>query len=1184
MRTLSFVAIGLLVSWLPSSAVAAPLPKVGLLVPKARASETRQWVLSLRDTQLLDGKQGIRAIADRTVTMWPAVRTAVAPHVPKMLDLWYQSNKKEVASADVRGAAEQLDEAFDAVAFLGFMYFLTAEQKYADTAYDILELAGQTPRWGWFNWDGANMPQIHYGQITRTAAFCVDFCWDGWNEAQQRRAVEIVAEKGVESYWRLVSLAPFMALHHLRAKNQGNNALSAALIASLVVGESVPENRVWLDSLLQTYSWVIAHDIGWAGTNLESGIDGYWNVSMQNLYTAAVALNNARGIDLRVHPSFAEAAWYPIMHEATVGRPQGGAFNKPYPKSDVGLWGMIEHKPIELPLQPGGGAWWYDFAGQFPESPAAYFTARTAGRKLGAGHQRGHAEILNLLWVARTRPAADPPQPSLLFKATDREAMFRSGYGSPHAFLSFNGDLFLSARNEVLGCTSGLAWHYPWHQYAVTESVLETEGLPFSPSMVIYESFDSPVASLIRSRSGESNVKYYRRPQQARSQLDYRERTRDILYVRSDRRDETHDYFVFVDRVRHDEPKWHSFNWHIWNQSGNEGRYERVDDRSVLARRPNASLLLATLSHERMSYEEQAIPSQPPVSYVFDHNARLLRAIAGASKPADAQPVVLSAKLWSDAEPVQLDGRDAALVTDPLAKSPKFRAPLQLAAGGRYQVQLAAQKEAARIYENFPWTIDLKLLDAAGNVLADTRDAVEHRAPDALRLTDPASNEATYREWRTTATHFTAPAGVAAVEATLRPAQYGHATKLTPESKFWISDLTIQPLGVPERKTDDLLVTLVMPLENSMSPPEYRSQRLGDRIEAEIVHPSGARDRLNITRQGQIECERRNGAQRWAFGAGVTQLAVGGFQSQSPVTAALLERDGRVIGDLAAASSTRVTLAGESRTVESGIHFYDGQIKPNLAAESLRTNSAISQERLRTALKSLADSAVADRDRYVRQGWQNVALDAIDVSASATRDPRFDARNLIDNKSWEMPFDGVVDYTLGDLLTMGNGGYGRDAASYEQDLVSWPLYFRPTYWLLPLRQTGDVVIRLKKPTAVRMVRLMNTTNAGLNDFATTDARVELLGADSDEVLWSQPIQFGKPWDRVFKSAFVRPDFFASYGDSFRGLLEPGVRVPFGEGWVDVPIDCKQPAARVRIRIDKYWAGGGGLNEVQVYAR
>jgi hypothetical protein len=182
-----------------------------------------------------------------------------------------------------------------------------------------------------------------------------------------------------------------------------------------------------------------------------------------------------------------------------------------------------------------------------------------------------------------------------------------------------------------------------------------------------------------------------------------------------------------------------------------------------------------------------------------------------------------------------------------------------------------------------------------------------------------------------------------------------------------------------------------------------------------------------------------------------------------------------------------------------------------------------------------------------------------------------------------MPFDGVVDYTLGNVSTMPGGGYGREAVPYDSEMAEWPLYFRPTYWLLPFRQAGEVTIRLKEPSRIGLVRLLNTTNAGLNDFATTDARVELLASDGDAPLWSRPVRFGKPHDRAFAAAFVRPDLFASYGDSFRGMLEPGVRVPFGEGWVEVPVDFAAPAARVRIRIEKFWAGGGGLNEVQIYA-
>jgi hypothetical protein len=77
-----------------------------------------------------------------------------------------------------------------------------------------------------------------------------------------RRRTWTLAERVVEPYWRLVSLSPLMAHHHLRSRNQGNNVLEVAL----VLGDSVSNKRLWFGSLFQTYSWIIAHDIGWAGT------------------------------------------------------------------------------------------------------------------------------------------------------------------------------------------------------------------------------------------------------------------------------------------------------------------------------------------------------------------------------------------------------------------------------------------------------------------------------------------------------------------------------------------------------------------------------------------------------------------------------------------------------------------------------------------------------------------------------------------------------------------------------------------------------------------------------------------------------------------------------------------------------------------------------------------------------
>ncbi|MEE8450528.1 MAG: hypothetical protein V3R99_01400 [Thermoguttaceae bacterium] len=1125
MRGTLMILLVAAVPWCGERASAGlPVPKEGLLIRKDRADAVRRELLSLLDEPVVVGKRGIRTVADRAVDDWPDVKVQVEPHIDEILDLEQDRNPKEHVSDDAREAAGRLSEMVDTTAKLGMMYFLTGRDDYARTAYEIIAMAGRVPRWGWFNWEGVNVPQIPFGMYTRNVAFAVDFCWDGWSPTQRRDAVEILAEKGVEHYWRLVSLSPFMGLHHLRSKNQGSNVLSAAVIASLAVGDDVPENRTWLESLLQTYTWIIAHDIGPAGTNLESGLPGYWSVSMQNLYTAAACLNNARGIDLRVHPAIAEATWYPIMKEATVPPHAHGRFDRPYPKDEVGLSGTMEHKPIELPSPSYGGSWWYDYAAQFPESPAMYFISKNFKGRIANAHQEGHSELLDLLWVRTMAEPASVPRPSLRFKATGREAMFRSGYGSPHTFLSFNGDMFLSARNEVLCCTGGLAWHFPWHQYAVTESVLETEGEPFSPSMVVTDSFDGKLLSLIGAESGPSNVSYYARPGQITSHRAYEHRTRKIAYVRSDDRSEVYDYFVFIDRVEHAGRRWHGFNWHIWNSPGNEGRYESIDPGSVLARRPNAAVLLATLSHDEMTYEEQAIPSQPTVAYVFDHNARLLRAIAGRSQPPQDSPVTLPARLWSDGRTVKLDGRDAVLFEDfsrPKEKTPSFRAPLTLQPGCRYRVSLKTRKEDARIYENFSWIINFKLLDRDGKVLLDAADAYSFRDPHPLKLTSPASNLAGYDDWKETATHFTAPADMAAVEATLLPATYGHSTSLKESSKIWLSDMTLTPLGVPVRKDREVIVTLAMPLENDSPLPKIARTNRSGLLEATVTHPDGTSDRI------------------------------------------VVEADG-------ALSVTRGTLR------------YDDRRRPGTSTNSLTTNSPESRMRLKTGMAKLAERLLGERDKYVRRGWKNVAIDAVEVKADRTRDDRFAATNVIDNKTWEVPIDGVVDYTLGPITTTGSGGYGRGPVPYDHNPSTWELYFRPTYWLLPPGQTGRITIKLKEPTRLRLIRLLNTTNAGLNDFAAVGGRLELL-ADDDTLLWSRDLSFGRPWDRAFQAAFAKPEFFGSYGEAFQGILEPGVIVPFGAGWLEVPVDLDSKVRSIRLRIDKYWAMGGGVNEIQAYA-
>ncbi|MGD0089786.1 MAG: hypothetical protein ABSE73_07685 [Planctomycetota bacterium] len=1189
---------GLLAAALAAGAE-APVPKEGALVPKAQAAEVRGRILALKDEKVF---AGIRDEAAKAVAEWPKAKAEIEPHAGELLDVLFEANlPKGVAPAAAIPAAKLLDHFLKGCsAKLGFMFFLTGEQKYADTAFEILDLAGRVPRWGWFNWEGANMPQIHYGMYARSAAFCVDFCWSGWDKERQKRAAQVLAERVVEPYWRLVSLPPFMAFHHLRSRNQGSNALGGALVGAIVLGDSVPENKLWFGSLLQTLSWIIAHDIGWAGTNLESGLPGYWDISMSNLYTAAACLNNAKGIDLRSHPAFAEATWYPVMKEATV--PFAPApFEKPYPKNAAGLWGIIQHKPLELPSEGYGGPWWYDYAAQFPDSPAAYFVTKKFGQTSNP-HQEGHFELMDLLWVRTMHKPEQPPLPTALFKATDREAMFRSGYGSPHTFLSFNGDFFLSARNEVLCCTSGLAWHFPWQLYAVTESALETEGQPFSPSMLVTDSFDSRFVSMIAAKSWTGNAKYYAKQEQTDSYKSYKERTRDILYVRSPRPGQVYDYFIFVDRVAHDGAKWHSFNWHIWNRKGNEGKYEIIDSHTVLARRPNAAVLLSTLSHNAMTYEQQGIPSQPTPRYSFDHDVLLLRAFPGAMTPAKEEVRKLPVAQWSAGEAVEADGKPARHFVGFKALKPTLKCPLTLTPGMRYRMSVQSKKFNAWVDENVLYALDLTLLDAQGNAIRKLQP--DERGPDPQRLSDPASATMGATSWQEAATYFDAPPGVAAATAELRFAQHtNNGRGIMPGSELWISDVEIAAAGTPERREKEFLVTLAMPLENDSPRPEISSVLKDGRVEAKVTLPYGTKDFITVFEGGRVDIWRAvNGpprveihTERMGFGWQTTKLSFGDLTAATPFHAAMWSQGLKLGGALALAHATEVSLFAKKQALEAGVYLLngefkrgpaadvyllDGEFKRDPAAVSLKTNSEASQKALKAGLASVAEEVLAARDKYTKQGWKNIALEAT-ATASGVRDPRFGPEHVNDNQTSEMPTDGVLDYTLGDIQTTGNGGYGKGKTPYTENMTTWPFFIRPTYWLLPYRQPGSVTLKLKEPSKLRLVRLLNTTNAGLNDYATVDFLVELLNADG-AVAWSKAGSFGQVQDGAFASAFVRPNFFKAYSETFQGMLEPGAKVPFGTGWQEIEVAHPDPVQAVRVTVQSFWGLGGGLNEVQVY--
>ena len=82
------------------------------------------------------------------------------------------------------------------------------------------------------------------------------------------------------------------------------------------------------------------------------------------------------------------------------------------------------------------------------------------------------------------------------------------------------------------------------------------------------------------------------------------------------------------------------------NDNVNAAVYERVNDRYVRLKRPNADLGIQLLVPQDVEFEIESAPGQPKVSYMYDHNLLTLRAIAGKYKTSNEQAVVI-AKAWS---------------------------------------------------------------------------------------------------------------------------------------------------------------------------------------------------------------------------------------------------------------------------------------------------------------------------------------------------------------------------------------------------------------------------------------------------------------------------------------------------------------------------------------------------------
>jgi hypothetical protein len=508
----------------------------------------------------------------------------------------------------------------------------------------------------------------------------------------------------------------------------------------------------------------------------------------------------------------------------------------------------------------------------------------------------------------------------------------------------------------------------------------------------------------------------------------------------------------------------------------------------------------------------------------MDHNVQMLRAVAGGGTPTDAKRVSIPPAAWQGLGVVE-NGKDGGLFIDkpPITEDPQAKGRRPVSGVVKGLVGGTRYRWSVRCKEE-----NYRAYEAIA--WAVELELLDEKGQVLARPTTPYGHPHPLRlgaplsnrpthGWTETAQYFDAPAGAVACRASFRAIGGAHYFQ---RGKLWLGAVELEPLGKPERTRSQRFLTLLMPLDRGAPAPKIE---VGKDNHFVLNLPNGETDEI-IAAGGELTVVR---GKTGPFPAATFRSRPGGGQSDA----------------------------------------------------ELRTNSEASARRLTAGLRPVLEQIVAERDRF--KDRPNLARGAR-VKASATRDDRFAAAKVVDNETVEYPTDGHLDYTLGTVGSSGRFvGYGAGKESLLADRDYWPLYVKPTYWLLPEETLGHVEVELKQPAAVDLVRLLNTSNAGLNDFATHTFRVELYDREH-RLLARKEGTFGKAFDRPFAQAFVVPKWFDHYTPSFAGMLEPKVTVPFGDGWQEVAFEGVVGVAFIRVVVTKYWGIGGGLNEVQVYAK
>lgn len=1173
-----------------SAEVVLPKPKVGLVVTEAELTRVRSkikdgvpaqiWQQVL--TQMPKTLETLEALRSRT---WPAPGAS-----------WDEGRGNQADAIQIQ------DTYFRVIPLVAMHYLVTGKPDGVGDALWCMRQMKHYVRAGWFTWDGGSFPQIRYGGLARVTAYAYDWMYEAM-DADARADVEAYLLMAARDYCRIDLVAPGMVMHHFRHHNQGANAFCSGLAATLVTRELNPDAPRWCRAFVETYLWKLNNAFGPNGEGMEGDLGGYWGIAFDAVTQDAIMLRNMLGVDFLDHPHLRRAYTYWLAHLAPC-RPvlytggsqrQDSAYDEVY---DGYSW--VHDAPACTVHKADPSTTLLYYAARCNDGQALDLWLRSKVRKDGTvnksalemAHTGTLGALLALTWYPADLTAQRIEGPLVHF--SERLALLRSGLvPGRDSLLTFNGgQVNFIERGEQFGTGVGLVWHNRHFHYANAQSTLWTEGVDLQPAYKLTSSYQSDSTLYFSAKGAFSNTHYYPHREQLTAHEAFTTLERDVLHTQGG-------YWVILDRVSHAEPKAHSFTWNTLN-TDRQASYSVHRHGATLTRR-QAALDFHFAEPEQVSCWQNQTYLMPFWNFSWSGHGLALYAQAGAQANDIAENSAVDLARFQGVARVESTSKTPSIKV-PLGFAPDsvkpeggkrrfaYDARLPVTGGHFYTLEMDYSHTNAKQYRDPAWQLIATFYDAAGKALntpswenpcsaclteldgevADLGPVTAHR-----RVSVPLEARSVALELQTW--HFS---GMASAHLRNAPDR---------DSELTVHAVRLLRHAPPDRTKEARFVTIMNSRPTNAVPLAVKTDqhsggsvsRFDTGASTQIV-VSG--ERLIEDKDGLFRCAGRLGTLTLAFDGKLLHAYLERFtRFESAALGLVLEASQPVTLEIASdgttvkcAQTSRITLSwGKARlsdTLDKGYYRFE---QGRLQAQPERFDQAIEQPPQDLAAYQKATASYFDAIQVAvasGPGERNLLTDSL-FRASSVLQERFAPDLVNDGRVLEAYGDGRFYYDEPEIPSAPREGY---SGSGHNGWYPWPYRTRPTYWLAKAEQKDAwVEAELPELRSVASLRLHNTYNAGFNDRAMIDFRVDLFDAQGN-VIKSVSDHFGKP----FAESVSYPG--QSYTSTWRFWFAPDTPIPHGEGFKTIELGGVYLAKRIRVTCLRYWGYGAGLNEMQAF--